>query len=108
MRSKKYINSYWYAIIDFLTAALAWTIFFFVRKKILHQPFTVDYKFWLGIIIIPICWLILYGLLGSYNTLYRKSRLSEVINTFVCSVFGCILLFFIVLLDDVKNDYNYY
>ena len=108
MRSKKYINSYWYAIIDFLTAAFAWTIFFFARKKILHQPFTIDYKFWLGIIIIPISWLILYGLLGSYNTLYRKSRLSEVINTLVCSVFGCILLFFIVLLDDVKSDYNYY
>jgi exopolysaccharide biosynthesis polyprenyl glycosylphosphotransferase len=108
MRSKKYINSYWYAIIDFLSAAIAWAIFFFVRKSILHQTFSINYKFWLGITIIPICWLILYGLLGSYNSLYRKSRLSEVINTLLCSMLGCILLFFIVLLDDVKNDYNYY
>ena len=108
MLIKKYINSYWYAIIDFLSAALAWTIFFFVRKKILHQAYSVDYKFWLGIIIIPICWLILYGLLGSYNSLYRKSRLTEVMNTLVCSLLGCIFLFFMVLLDDVKNNYNYY
>lgn len=108
MLYKKYINSYWYAIIDFLSAIIAWTLFFFARKKILHQPYTIDYKFWLGIIIIPLCWLILYGVLGSYNSLYRKSRLTEVINTFICSIVGCVLLFFIVLLDDVKNDYNYY
>lgn len=108
MWTKKYIHSYWYALIDFLSATASWIIFFFIRKKILHQPYSIDHKFWLGVFIIPFCWLILYGLLGSYNSLYRKSRLSEVIRTLTCSLIGCIFLFFAVLLDDVKNNYSYY
>jgi exopolysaccharide biosynthesis polyprenyl glycosylphosphotransferase len=108
MLSNKYIHSYWYAVIDYCTASLSWIVFFFIRKKILHQPNTVDYKFWLGILLIPCCWLLLYGLLGSYNSLYKKSRLTEVTKTLGCTITGCIFLFFAVLLDDVKDDYNYY
>src|SRR5437763_8585312 len=108
MPFKKYIKAAWYAAADYLTASIAWTIFYFIRKIILGQTFSINYKFWLGVFLIPVGWLILYALLGSYNSIYKKSRLAELTRTFICSIFGCVVLFFTVILDDVKNDYSYY
>ena len=104
----------WYAVIDFMTAALAWGSFFFLRKKLLNQPvfqngqLQTDQNFWLGIFFIPLAWLIFYSLVGTYRSLYKKSRFFEFTNTFICSLIGCSILFFVLLLDDVKNDYSYY
>src|SRR4051812_15557475 len=101
MLARKYIHPAWYAFSDFITASITWAAFFFIRKKILGDPFTTDYKLWLGIIFIPAGWLLLYGLVGSYNSVYKKSRLSEYTNVFICSLIGCFVLFFVFLLDDV-------
>jgi polysaccharide biosynthesis protein PslA len=114
MNPGKQISNAWYAVIDFFTAALTWACFFFIRKWLLHQTISdngylqVNSKFWLGILFIPLGWLILYGLVGAYHSLYKKSRLFEFTATFICSLIGCIVLFFVVLLDDVKNNYSYY
>jgi polysaccharide biosynthesis protein PslA len=114
MNSGKQISIAWYAVIDFITASLAWGCFFFIRRWLLNQPtiesgqLQTDDKFWLGIALIPVGWLILYTLVGSYRHLYKKSRLFEFTSTFVCSLIGCIILFFALLLDDVENDYSYY
>src|SRR5215203_3337169 len=108
MSLNKYIHPFWYTIADYITAALAWILFFFLRKIILGQPLETDKKFWLGIFFIPLGWIIIFGLVGSYNSIYKKSRLTEFTTTFICTLIGCIGLFFLFLLDDVKNNYNYY
>src|SRR5436190_6853701 len=114
MRSSKQISIAWYAVLDFITAALAWGCFFFIRKALLHEVISdsgelqVSSRFWLGIISIPVCWLILYAMVGAYHSLYKKSRLFEFTATFICSLLGCIVIFFAVILDDVKNNYSYY
>ncbi len=108
MPVKKYIHPFWYAIADYIAASLAWGLFYVIRKNILAEAFSIDYKFWLGILFIPAAWLVLYGILGSYQSIYKKSRLSELTMVFVCSIIGCIILFFLFLLDDVKSDYSYY
>ncbi|MDB5207258.1 MAG: sugar transferase [Flavisolibacter sp.] len=108
MPSKKYIPSYWYAVADYLAAAIAWALFYFVRKAILGEVFSVDYKFWLGTFFIPAGWLVLYGLTGTYHSIYKKSRLSEITKAFICAVIGCTALFFLFLLDDIKTSYSYY
>lgn len=108
MALKKYIHPYWYTIADYMTAAVAWMIFYFLRKFLLNQPFQTDEKFWLGVFFIPFGWLLIYALVGSYNSIYKKSRLSEFTITFVCCIIGCVTLFFLFLLDDVRNDYSYY
>src|ERR1044071_1641456 len=93
------ISVAWYAAIDFIMAAVAWAIFFFVRKSLLHQTVSangelqVNTKFWLGITFIPASWLVLYTLVGTYRSLYKKSRLFEFTITFICSLIGCIVLF---------------
>ncbi|HVF98023.1 MAG TPA: hypothetical protein VM871_11905, partial [Flavisolibacter sp.] len=87
--SKKYISSYWYAAADYTAAALAWGLFYFVRKGLLSETISIDHKFWLGTAFIPAGWLVLYGLTGTYRSVYKKSRLSEITKTFVCIVIGC-------------------
>lgn len=114
MKVEKQIPVAWYAVIDFLTAALAWICFFFIRKWLLKETITnegeliVNNRFWLGVLFIPAGWLALYTLVGSYRHLYKKSRLFEFTSAFVCSLIGTIVLFFLFLLDDVKDNYSYY
>lgn len=103
-----------YAIMDVVTAMLAWSVFYFFRKWLLSKSLSaennspIDYKFWLEIAFIPLGWLILYGIVGTYRSLYKKSRLFELTTTFICSLIGCIVLFCVIILDDTKSNYAYY
>jgi len=114
MKSGKQIPVAWYAVIDFITAALAWSCFFFIRKLLLKETVAnqnelmVNNRFWLGTLFIPAGWLALYTLVGAYRHLYKKSRLFEFTSTFMCSLIGTIVLFFLFILDDVKDNYSYY
>jgi exopolysaccharide biosynthesis polyprenyl glycosylphosphotransferase len=114
MRPTRQIPIAFYAIMDVITAALAWTIFYFLRKILLKQDIEagghlqINYRFWLGVTFIPIGWLILYTLVGSYHSLYKKSRLFEFTSTFICSLLGTIVLFFVFILDDTEKNYGYY
>lgn len=108
MAIRKYIGSYWYAISDYTTAALAWALFFFIRKSFLAEPFSTDSKFWAGVVLIPVGWLILFAIVGSYHSVYKKSRLTEFTNSFICILTGSILLFFLFVLDDTKDNFRYY
>jgi exopolysaccharide biosynthesis polyprenyl glycosylphosphotransferase len=114
MKPGKQIPVAWYVVIDFITAALAWAVFYFIRTWLLKQTITdgtriiLNNKFWLGIIFIPCGWLALYTLVGTYRGLYKKSRLFEFTITFICSLIGCMVIFFVFILDDVRNNYSYY
>lgn len=115
MLLKKPIASFWYALLDYTAGALAWGLFFFWRKYLLDQPLLnsngylfTDEHFWLGIILIPLGWLVLFALIGSYRSLYHKSRLAEFFKTLVCCCIGSMFLFFILLLDDTSENSNYY
>ncbi|HUC81508.1 MAG TPA: sugar transferase [Flavisolibacter sp.] len=107
MPLKKYIPPFWYAVTDYITAALAWTGFWFLRKSMLESPVAFDRKFWLGLLFIPIAWLVIYGLVGAYRSVYKKSRLAEVAVTFVCSLIGCTVLFFLFLNNNSSAVYQH-
>jgi len=114
MRKNNQISIALYTIMDFVMASLTWAIFYFVRKWLLKENISsggylqINDKFWLGIIFIPVGWLILYTLVGTYRSLYKKSRFFEFTTTFICSLIGCVILFFLFILDDTKNNYSYY
>ena len=89
-----------YVIADILSALLAWNLFFFYRKiSINHQAFhlkeqiLIDNNLLLGIILIPIFWLILYLLIGTYTKIYRKSRLKEAWANFINFYYRCYIAF---------------
>ncbi len=102
-----------YILADYLSTLIGWTAFFFYRKIYLehfnigdYNHFIGDQQFVRGIIIIPVCWVLLYYLLGFYTTIYRKSRLSEVAKTFLVTASGVLILFFTVLIDDRVENYS--
>lgn len=117
MKQSKTIHIAWYVISDFITASLAWGIMYFLRKYFLGLAvredghLAIDDNFWLGITVVPVGWLILYTLVGSYRSLYKKSRLREMTTAFICSLIGCAFLYFTIILNDIQEDnvnYKYY
>ena len=58
----------------------------------------------LKIIVLPIFWLLFYLLTGSYsNSLFEKSRLSELTATCLHTIFGCLVLYFVPRLSGIKS-----
>ena len=114
MRSNRKIHIIWYVLSDFLSAVLSWIILYFTRRILLSEPLFQDgtiylnNRFWLGLALIPAGWLIFYGLTGVYHSLYKKSRLTEFSGTAVCSLIGCTVLFFAIVINDPQTDYRYY
>ena len=106
-----------YFVVDWLASILAWVLFYFFRKA--HEDLYINYwdritnsfvtpSFWLGVAIIPICWLILHAVTGAYEKVYQKSRLKELGQTFFITLLGVIILFFVVILDDEVVSYKSY
>ena len=109
-----------YVFWDWLASVVAWSIFFCFRKTV--EPQTVgpvnvfanlsvvyeDRNFWIGIIVIPLAWLILYMLSGSYQKVYFRSRVRELGQTMFVTLIGAIVLFFALILDDNIINYRYY
>ncbi len=114
MKHPKRIASLWYAVTDLLCSALAWALFFVVRKFLLKEPHQLaadvlpDPNFWWGIVLIPLGWVLLYGIAGAYRSLYKKSRLNEWLVTVFMSLLGTALLFFLFVLDDATPDHTYF
>jgi exopolysaccharide biosynthesis polyprenyl glycosylphosphotransferase len=114
MKKNKQIPIALYAVMDVMTAALAWFVFYFLFKSFTDSEISsgknslFNYKFWLALIFIPAGWIVLYTLVGTYHSLYKKSRLFELTSTFVCSLLGCIILFLLFILDDTKKHYSHY
>jgi exopolysaccharide biosynthesis polyprenyl glycosylphosphotransferase len=98
-----------YVLADLLSAALAWGFFYYYRQTYLEGiAFNISEAFYKGIIVVPLFWLILYTLLGTYRNIYRKSRLREIAQTFYLSGLGVTIIFFALVLDDPINTYKQY
>lgn len=114
MPGTRRIHQNWYVVGDYLAAILAWIVLYFTRRYLLEEAITVERKiylndrFWWGISLIPIGWLILYTLTGTYRNLYAKSRLSELSKTLVLALIGCTLVFFLIVINDPQHQYTYY
>jgi exopolysaccharide biosynthesis polyprenyl glycosylphosphotransferase len=102
-----------YILLDWLSAFLTWVFFYIIRSSVLEghrsiNEIILENRFIAGVFIIPTCWLLLYFIFGSYRSLYSKSRFQELTSTFLYSLFGVVLLFFTVLLDDNIVSYRIY
>lgn len=105
----------WYALADFLTAALAWLGFLFYRKNVLHsigfEQFFQDINskdIWIALLFVPLFWLFIHLFSGAYFNPYRKSRFIEIYRTMISSIIGSIILYFIIVLNDTHGNSAYY
>lgn len=105
-----------YLIADYIAASIAWGLFYIYRKHsvepIIFEDIKAvilqDPKFYLGIFLIPFFWIILYYIIGNYRKIYRKSRLKELGQTLIITLIGVVILFFLLILDDVIENYKSY
>ncbi len=105
-----------YLISDFLSASIAWTFFHIFRKAYIEPlkygyeiPITFSDRFFMGLVIIPVFWLVYYYLTGFYKNIFRHSRTDDFLRTFIQSFSGVVIIFFALLLDDEIQSYkNYY
>ena len=113
MLSKRKTSTYFYLFVDYLSALLAWFLFFSYRKKIEAWPFTWndvfdDRNLYHGLIFIPFIWIIIYAIFDKYDDVFRYSRFKTLSRTFLISFMGCIILLFTILLDDTVLRYTTY
>ena len=114
MTRQRRFDTFIYTTADFVSAALAWTCFFLYRKWVVEGvgggQFGVldDPKFWMGVGIIPVGWVLFYAIFDKYRDIYRLSRLATIGRTLLLTFFGVLVLFFTLILDDFVTDYASY
>lgn len=94
-----------YKISDVVSTMVAWLVFFYLRKRYETPDFPFanifeDKKFIYGLLIIPLFWFILFSIFDKYKDIYRYSRLSVLKRTLFITIFGSLVLFFTIILDD--------
>lgn len=104
-----------YILLDYFAAICSWWIFYVYRKKELEPrkfgyniEIEYDTNFYLGLMIIPLCWLLFYYAFGTYNKLYKRHRIKDLGQTLLSTSIGVIILFFILILDDQISNYKDY
>ncbi|MBL0288334.1 MAG: sugar transferase [Bacteroidetes bacterium] len=104
-----------YLIGDFIAALVSWVVLFFVRKIYLEKQIDFTYEkafadnnFIYGTLLISVFWILLYIIGNTYTNIYKKSRLTEIGKTIWQSIVGCVMLFFLFLLDDLVQKYQDY
>ena len=100
---KKFIHPAWYALSDFISAALScFFLFNIVLSAEGYGPMlSANNVKWPQLFYFPLYISVVFLLLGSYQSLYKKSRLKELIITLLASVGGCLL--FVLFLWATKN-----
>lgn len=112
---KKSLRTIFYVLTDFLAASLAWTLFFIYRKTQIDPLKTgeigseiFDRNFFVSVLVLPLIWVLVYYLSGSYNNVLRRSRINEFVQILATSIIGVTVLFFALLLDDYVASYKLY
>lgn len=95
--------------LDWAACALSWGVFYYLRKTRIEQvEFSVNESFYYGLAFIPLVWLFLYLMQGTYNDVRRLHRMKIVNLTFLGTIMGSIGIFFLFLLDDQIIEYRQY
>lgn len=108
------IHISWYITGDYIAATITWILLYVVRKILLEESFYINGQpdlnqhFLLGLILVPIGWIMFYFLTGSYNSLYKKSRLNEIAVTFLFSLIGCSIVSLFFVFNNSKRPITYY
>ncbi|MRR20043.1 sugar transferase [bacterium] len=104
-----------YILADFAGSAVAWGLFYLFRKYFIETPLYGEYfrmelgnKFWLGIFLIPLFFLFVFAMAGFYSDPLRRSRLLEFGKSLGITLAAVVVLFFVLILDDVVGHYSTY
>lgn len=96
-----------YILVDILSAEIIWIIFCVNQHSSIDNDLFANISgifdvrtFWIGFVLYPLFWNLLYVSVGMYRRVYRKTRLKELEQTVVISIVGAFILLFILIIDD--------
>lgn len=95
-------------LFDLLTALIVWLLFYMYRLTYIEQvAITFKEGFFQGLVVVPIFWLFVYALQGTYHNTLRHYRLKIIKQTLFGTIIGVIIVFFSVLLNDFEHLFLY-
>lgn len=106
MLRKRRLDTFIYVVLDFIAAAIAWTIFYqILQNQSLNLPqiaenLSLDKIYLRSTLLVALSWVLFYSIFDDYRDVYRMSRLLTLKRTFILSLSGLALLFFTLLVDD--------
>ena len=96
-------------VLDWLFSCAGWALFYYYRKtRIEGEEFSVNESFYLGILLVPLIWLFIYLLQGTYQDVRRLYRLKIINLSFIGTLLGVVVIFFVLLIDDEISGYKQY
>jgi len=114
------VNRKWliskYLVLDFIGILIAWFLFVYYRSKFTNGDDILELiatepssRFYIGLFLFILFWLILFSLAGFYNNIFRKSRLKELGNSIGITLTGTLIIFFVLMYKDVMlSSINYF
>jgi len=90
-------------LLDIIVVNLAYLLYYIVRVRSGIIPYNVEPDLLLPMFVICIYWIIWFGLFGLYRPWYEQSTLDEIINVIKTTTVGVLILFFLILFDDIKT-----
>ena len=96
-----------YVFIDLITAALVWLLFYIYRIENVEQTeLTFKGSFYISMIIVPLFWVLLYTVQGTYHNVKSNYRLKTLKLTLFGTLIGGTLIFFVFFLNDYVHTYT--
>lgn len=96
-------------LMDWLMSAMSWAVFYYMRKTWVEaESFSINSAFFMGILLIPVLWILIYLLQGTYVDVRRLHRSKIIGLTLSGTLIGVMLIFFLFLLDDQIDEYKEY
>jgi exopolysaccharide biosynthesis polyprenyl glycosylphosphotransferase len=85
---------------DVLSLAVAWTVYYLVRVQTRLLPVSAQPDFLMPMVVISLFWVLLFLLVGLYRPWYAASRFDELLLVFKTTLIGCLIIFFVIFMDD--------
>lgn len=89
---------------DIIFVNLSWSIYYYIRIESGWIQFTNPPSFLAPMIIVFVYWAIFFYFFGLYKHWFVRSRFDEFTTLFRAISFGCLILFFVIFLDDYYKE----
>ncbi|MGA9117924.1 MAG: sugar transferase [Bacteroidota bacterium] len=90
--------------VDFLSINLAGSLYFYLRTQTGWLTVVGTPDFVAPMVVLYVYWSAIFAFTGLYQPLYAGSRIDELAKVFKATAIGCLVLFFLIYVDDASSS----